>query len=43
MINLSRQLMRAVGDVVDLADETLMDAVTLCLAQAQPMCFCWLK
>ncbi len=28
MINLSRQLMGAVGEVVDLADETLMDAVT---------------
>ena len=28
MISLSRQLMGAVGDVVDLADEALMDAVT---------------
>ncbi len=28
IISLSRQLMGAVGDVVDLADETLMDAVT---------------
>ena len=28
MINISRQLMGAVGDVVDIADETLMDAVT---------------
>ena len=28
IINLSRQLMGAVGEVVDLADETLMDAVT---------------
>ena len=28
MVSLSRQLMGAVGDVVDLKDETLMDAVT---------------
>ena len=28
MVSLSRQLMGAVGDVADLKDETLMDAVT---------------